>query len=77
VRPNAGKPRGVIRHHPAHEADADAGDGGSELRRLEQQLAAAGSKPAAMAMLIDLMAPARHHSAAGLMATRVFRQLLA
>jgi hypothetical protein len=77
VRPNANKPRGVIRHHPAHEADADAGDGGSELRRLEQQLAAAGSKPAAMAMLIELMSPARHHSAAGLMATRVFRQLLA
>jgi len=77
ARPNAGKPRGVIRHHPAHEADIDAGDGGSELRRLEQQLAAAGSKPAAMSMLIELMSPARHHSAAGLMATRVFRQLLA
>ncbi|KQQ36240.1 hypothetical protein ASF61_08645 [Duganella sp. Leaf126] len=77
TRPNAGKPRGVIRHHPAREADLDAGDGGSELRRLEQRLAAAGSKPAAMTMLIDLMSPARHHSAAGLMATRIFRQLLA
>ncbi len=77
TRPNTNKPRGVIRHHPAREADLDAGDGGSELRRLEQRLAAAGSKPAAMAMLIDLMSPARHHSAAGLMATRIFRQLLA
>ena len=77
TRPNANKPRGVIRHHPAREADLDAGDGGSELRRLEQRLAAAGSKPAAMTMLIDLMSPARHHSAAGLMATRIFRQLLA
>jgi len=77
TRPNANKPRGVIRHHPAREADLDAGDGGSDLRRLEQRLAAAGSKPAAMTMLIDLMSPARHHSAAGLMATRIFRQLLA
>ncbi|MET0319402.1 MAG: iron-containing redox enzyme family protein [Duganella sp.] len=77
ARPHANKPRGLIRHHSATEADYDAGDGGSELRRLEQRLAAAGSKSAAMAMLVELMSPARHHSPAGLMATRVYRQLLA
>lgn len=71
------KPRGVIRHHPAHETELDAGDGASELRRLEQQVAAAGSRTAAMQMLIPYLSPARHHSASGLMATRIFRQLLA
>ncbi|MET0265290.1 MAG: iron-containing redox enzyme family protein [Duganella sp.] len=77
MREHAHRPRGVIRHHPAHETELDAGDGASELRRLEQRVAAAGSKTAAMQMLIPYLAPARHYSASGLMATRIFRQLLA
>ena len=46
-----------------------------ELRLLEAKLAAADSKEEAIAMLIALMSPANHHSAAGLMATRVFSRL--
>ena len=61
-------PRGVIRRHQ----DENHG----ELRQLEQRIAARGSKEAAMTLLQSLMTPAGHHSASGLMATRIFRQLL-
>jgi hypothetical protein len=63
--------RGLIRRH-AHGED----DSGNELRLLEQQVAAAAGKQEAMELLRSLMAPALHHSAAGLMATRMFSRLL-
>ncbi|MEO5935282.1 MAG: iron-containing redox enzyme family protein, partial [Duganella sp.] len=64
----------VIRHHAA-DSGGDDGDVG-ELRQLELRVAAMGNKQAAMRLLQSLMTPARHHGAVGLMATRLFRQLI-
>ena len=64
-----GPPRGIVRHH---RADDDA----NPLRRLEQQIATLGSKQAAMQLLQGLMSPAQHHRPLGLMATRMYRQLI-
>ena len=68
--------RGVFRRHmglqQAEEPTFDA-----DLRELEHKVAQQGSKGSAMDILIPLMSPANHHSAAGLMATRLYRQLLA
>ncbi|OEZ63857.1 MULTISPECIES: iron-containing redox enzyme family protein [unclassified Duganella] len=75
-RPQAGGVRGVIRHHlHADDSANDAGFGG-ELRQLEQRVAGLGSKQAAMALLQSHMTPSRHHSALGLMATRMFCRLI-
>ena len=65
--------RGVIRGRVSHPAPAD--DFTAELRLLEAQLAALSSKDEMMAALIRLMSPAAHHTAAGLMATRIFTRL--
>lgn len=65
--------RGLIRRRAAR-ASASASD--SELALLEQRVAAAAGKGEAMALLLELMTPAQHHSAAGLMATRMYTQLL-
>lgn len=71
--------RSVIRHHRQEDnlsgLSGLSGQGG-ELRQLEQRVASLGSKASAMALLQSLMTPAAHHSASGLMATRLFRQLL-
>ena len=68
--------RGVFRRHlglqQPEEQNFDL-----DLRALEQKVAEQGSKGSAMDMLIPLMSPAHHHSAAGLMATRLYKQLLA
>ncbi|HTH45854.1 MAG TPA: iron-containing redox enzyme family protein [Oxalicibacterium sp.] len=64
--------RGVIRRHRDESADFN-----HELRALEERLAALDSKAAMMQALIPLMSPARHHTPAGLMATRIFRKLFA
>ena len=48
-----------------------------QLRSLEQAVALAPTKADAMTLLIAHMSPERHHSAAGLMATRMFTRLLA
>jgi hypothetical protein len=62
--------RGLIRRRPA-------GSGGdTELHQLEERVAAAAGKPEAMAMLATLMSPSVHHTALGLMATRMYSQLL-
>jgi hypothetical protein len=62
--------RGLIRRR-------QAGSGGdSELHQLEERVAAAAGKPEAMAMLAQLMSPSVHHTALGLMATRMYSQLL-
>ncbi|MGN6390608.1 MAG: iron-containing redox enzyme family protein [Burkholderiaceae bacterium] len=65
--------RGIIRHPAAAPA---ANDFESELRALERELAAAPSREEAMTLLAGWMSPAAHHSAPGLMATRVFVEML-
>ncbi|OON63135.1 hypothetical protein B0920_06935 [Massilia sp. KIM] len=61
--------RGLIRRHPR----LDEPD--NELRLLERQVAAAKGKHEAMSLLAGLMSPERHHTDAGLMATRMYTQL--
>jgi hypothetical protein len=63
--------RGLIRRHAAGGLQGD-----SELRELEEKVAASAGKPEAMAMLARLMSPSLHHTAIGLMATRMYSQLL-
>ena len=63
--------RGLIRRHAAGALQGDA-----ELRELEENVAGAAGKPEAMAMLGRLMSPSVHHTAIGLMATRMYSQLL-
>jgi hypothetical protein len=63
--------RGLIRRH----ANLDDADAGNELRLLEQQVAAANGKQDAMALLGRLLSPEIHHTAVGLMATRMYTQL--
>ena len=63
--------RGLIRRHAA-----GAYQGDSELRELEEKVAGAAGKSEAMAMLSALMSPSLHHTAIGLMATRLYSQLL-
>jgi hypothetical protein len=64
--------RGLIRRR-----SAGAGSGGdSELRQLEERVAGATGKPEAMSMLARLMSPSVHHTAIGLMATRMYSRLL-
>lgn len=65
--------RGVIRH-PA--AVPPGNDFETELRALERELAAAPSRDEAMTLLAGWMSPDAHHSAPGLMATRVFVEML-
>ena len=77
VREHATAPRGVFRDH--HLRTSDKGecfdDFNMELRLLEEQLAGFTSKTAAMTLLTKLMSPANHHTARGLMATRIFTTL--
>ncbi|SFV16439.1 iron-containing redox enzyme family protein [Pseudoduganella namucuonensis] len=72
-RAAAQAPRGVLRRRSGRGRD-DEQWLGCELRQLEAQLATVG-KDEAMAMLIPLMAPSRHHTAPGLMATRIFTRM--
>ena len=64
--------RGLIRRR---RSGADSA-GDADLRELEQKVAAAAGKSEAMAMLARQMSPAVHHTAIGLMATRMYSQLL-
>lgn len=63
--------RGLIRRRAARDTASD-----NELDVLEQRVAVAAGKAEAMTLLGELMSPAHHHSAAGLMATRMYTQLL-
>ncbi len=63
--------RSLIRRHAAGSVQGD-----TELRELEEKVAAAAGKSEAMAMLGKLMTPSLHHTAIGLMATRLYSQLL-
>jgi hypothetical protein len=67
---SAGFPeRGLIRRHPRIELQDN------ELRLLEEQVAGAGSRQEAMEILGGLMSPEIHHTAVGLMATRMYTRL--
>lgn len=70
-----GAPRPFIRH--ADLGDAGRGPGHDRLRALEREVASAPDKAGAMRVLLAHMSPARHHTAAGLMATRMFSRLIA
>jgi len=72
-RPRRGTPRPLFRRHGGEQPPAPAQ---AQLRRLERQLADLPSKEQLMPRLIELMAPAAHHTPPGLMATRLFSQLL-
>ncbi|MEN3277183.1 MAG: hypothetical protein V7631_2973 [Massilia sp.] len=63
--------RGLIRRRAARDTESD-----NELGLLEQRVAAAAGKAEAMTLLGELMSPQHHHSAAGLMATRMYTKLL-
>ena len=63
--------RSLIRRHASGSVHGDA-----ELRELEEKVAGAAGKSEAMAMLGKLMTPSLHHTAIGLMATRLYSQLL-
>ena len=65
--------RALIRY--AYEGEDATEPGNDQLRHLEQAVAGAHSKADAMDLLVACMSPARHHSAAGLMATRMFVRL--
>lgn len=67
-------PRGLIRHHAA--AANDSALQCNKLRRFEHLLGKAASKDDMMAMLIEHLSPALHHTPSGLMATRMFARLL-
>ena len=69
-------PRPLIRYRYQVQ-DSEHATGDDLLRSLEQAVALAPTKADAMTLLIEQMSPARHHGAAGLMATRMFVGLLA
>ena len=75
-RPHGTGVRGVFRHHLQSDDSANDAGFGNALRQLEQRLANLGSKQAAMTLLQSHMTPAAHHSALGLMATRMFCRLI-
>lgn len=67
--------RGVIRHWEQAANDSGGAQQGA-LRAFEHQVAACGSKDAAMALLGASIAPSNHHTPVGMMATRMYAQLL-
>jgi hypothetical protein len=75
----APRPAPPARAHPVRALfrNGAVGAAADVLRTLEQQVAAAPTRTDAMALLVSHMSPARHHGAAGLMATRLFAGLLA
>lgn len=75
ARMHADTPRGVLRSHYDDRNPGGIDDFNTELRALEEQLAEMSSLAEMMSVLGGLMSPASHHSAAGLMATRIFAQL--
>jgi hypothetical protein len=77
-QPQVSGERSIIRDHCSRstQENGDRSSFNDELRLLEERLARFSSKREAMIYLTDLMAPGIHHTAAGLMATRVFTQLV-
>lgn len=70
--PQRAAPRKLIRQH----APGDAVSESNELRQLEERIGAMDSKAAAMQELAGWMAPHRHFTPLGLMATRMYSRLL-
>jgi hypothetical protein len=69
--------RGVIRqHYPQDSGDGEQDDFNAELRTFEEKLASLSSKEETMSLLTQLMSPSSHHTAPGLMATRIFARLI-
>jgi hypothetical protein len=68
------RPRPILRDRFSQKRGIDAA--GSELRELENRLHACRDQSACMALLLPLLRPGKHHSAPGLMATRIYRQLM-
>ncbi|MCD1641091.1 iron-containing redox enzyme family protein [Pseudomonas stutzeri] len=60
---------------PQPAEHASGNDFDEELQLLEQQVARLPDRAARMRLLLPLLAPQRHHSAAGLLATRLFNGL--
>lgn len=60
-----------VAENAAHGSDFDA-----DVRVLEADLSSAANQEDAMTRLIALMSPAHHHTAPGLMATRIFNDVL-
>lgn len=56
--------------------NASASDFDAEVRALQHDIARATSQQEVIETLIALLSPANHHSAAGLMATRIFNDML-
>jgi hypothetical protein len=76
-RKHSAATRGVIRQHYPHEnGDGGQDDFNAELRTFEEKLAALSSKEETMSLLTQLMSPSSHHTAPGLMATRIFTRLI-
>lgn len=75
AEPRSSTARGVIRHW-GQAANDGGGTGPNALRAFEQQVAECGGKEAAMALLGAAIAPSKHHTPVGMMATRMFAQLL-
>lgn len=74
----ARRPVPLARAHPVRALFRNNAVGAADdvLRTLEQQVVTAPTRTDAMALLVSHMSPARHHGAAGLMATRLFVRLL-
>ena len=69
------RPRPVLRDRFSRRREH--ADASAELRSLEDELRGCADQSAFLRRLLPLLQPPRHASAAGLMATRIFKQLLA
>ena len=74
--PPSRAPRQVIRQIYDEEKSQEL-TGNDRLRALEQDVAQAPSRAAAIALLLPHLSPTRHHTAVGLMATRLFTRIYA
>lgn len=71
-----GRPRPVLRDRFSRRRQASPADD-CELRQLEEILLQCEDRQALFDILLPLLQPGQHHRAAGLMATRIYKQLLA
>ena len=75
--PANARARGVLRSRGQRAPATAVDEFSAELRLLEDRLAEMESREERMDLLSRLMAPALHHGAAGLMATRIYSGMLA
>ncbi len=66
----------VLRHHLAGLDRDIAGDFDADPRLLADRLAGVTGRSEAMVVLIGLLSPANHASSVGLLATRIYTDLL-